>query len=135
MKDDGKFVRCLAPSPDWAGPREVNRNLCFLRKHPQCGACPHNTFSIHLRRGIGDQVVACPRWNSDAERLRGHPLIGYAAVRRELCLTVQPFPWCSICKNRDPGEPPREQPGWFEHEPRQLRVGVFEEDDEGGSHG
>ena len=132
MKDDGKFVRCIAPSPDWEGPRDVNRQLCFLRKHPQCGACPHNEFALHLRRGIGQQVVACPRWNSEADRLHGQAPFGYAAVRRELCLTVQPFPWCPSCKNRDPVESPREQPGWYEREPQEPRLGVFEDPEEGG---
>jgi hypothetical protein len=115
MSAASKFVRCLA-SADEAGPREVHRGLCYLRRFPECGTCPHQTFALRLRRGLGDEHVACPRWDNDGDRMRGFPPHSYGIVRRELCFTAQPFPWCSACPNRQADELPRTDPGWYEFE-------------------
>jgi hypothetical protein len=115
----GKFTRCLKPTRDWAGPHDVHRSWCLAGPHSDCGICPHHVFTIRLRTGIGNEIVACPRWSSDSERLHNVPA-SYGMVRRELCLTAQPFGWCPSCPNRNPEEPPRMDPGWWERE-RMLR--------------
>ena len=126
--NDGKTVRCLAEVASWPGPHDTNRGACFFRLTAECGACPHSTFTLQFQVGVGNQEVACPRWRSDAARLRGEPLLSYVMLRRETCLVASPFPWCYSCANHNPGELPRSEPGWWPLEPRYLRPGVFEED-------
>lgn len=126
--DDGKTVRCLAAVQSWHGPHDVVRTTCFFQLTAECGACPHSTFTMQFQVGIGNQEVACPRWRSDGARMRGESLLGYVMLRRETCLIASPFPWCYSCRNHDPRELPRSEPGWWEQEPRPQRPGIFEED-------
>lgn len=114
--NDGKFVRCLVPTPDCKGPHNVHRGLCFTGPYPECGTCPHHHFDLRLRQGAGHEIVACPRWSTETVRLYGRPPEVYVMVRRELCFTARPFPWCPSCPNQAASETPRDEPGWYERE-------------------
>lgn len=99
-------------------PHWVSRTLCLASARVGCSTCPDFDFKMTFQANIGDQAVACPRWDSEATRLQGVPVQEYVVIKREPCLTVRPFPWCSSCANSRPEEPPRANPGWYDQERR-----------------
>jgi hypothetical protein len=130
MSTNGKFVVCRSCVPGAImAEHVVSREICFFRLREDCEQCPNAEFSIYLPAGLGDILVACPRWGSDQDRLLGAPIAEYITIRRETCLKARPFPWCAACSNSHVTEVPRTEAGWFEAESeyrKTLDKGKFE---------
>lgn len=117
MANNGRFVTCNSSPPGVSmGPHQVDRVLCVFEKRTGCDDCVHHSFVIDFQVNIGSQVVACPRWETDTDRIEGRPAVSYVHIRREPCLRIRPFPWCPGCPNSMAQEPPRDQVGWHERE-------------------
>lgn len=110
----GLIVLCDGESPK-AGTdvRQQSRTVCLGQPMAACKTCEHSTFTIRLKPGIGNEVVACPVWNSIEDKIaREKP--AYQMVRREQCLVRRPYDYCSQCPNMHVSKPPETRPGWWE---------------------
>lgn len=112
----GLMVLCDGEAPK-AGTdvRQQSRAVCLGHPLTACATCEHGTFALKLPVRVGDQVVACPRWDSISDRYE-HKKPDYEMVRRQQCLVDRPYEHCSFCPNRDAKNPPRTEPGWWEAE-------------------
>lgn len=112
----GLTVLCDGEAPK-AGTdvRQQDRAVCLAKPLAACKTCEHNTFSLQLPTRVGDQVVACPRWESISDRYN-HVKPLYENVRRQQCLVDRPYEHCSFCPNKDVHSPPRTEDGWWEVE-------------------
>jgi len=92
---------------------QADRSLCISQaRGSACTDCEHSRFILRFKPGVGNQQVACPRWDSIDDRLaRKKPR--YEIIRREVCLTVAPYEHCSSCPNKKVSEEPRSEPGWW----------------------
>lgn len=112
----GLYVLCDGDSPK-AGTdvHQQSRTVCLGQPLPGCKTCEHNTFVVRLKPRIGDQLVACPHWDSSGDRLeRIRPQ--YEMVRRQQCLIERPYEHCTFCPNKDINSQPKTVPGWWEAE-------------------
>lgn len=111
----GLMVLCDGEAPK-AGTdvKQQDRTICLAKPYKACGSCEHGTFTIRLKVGIGNEAVACPRWEDIAARY-AHVLPQYETVRREQCFDM-PYEHCSFCPNKDVRAPARTEPGWWEDE-------------------
>jgi len=91
------------------------RAVCLGRPLPACESCEHGNFTVKFQNNIGGQMVACPRWKSISDRI-DKKIPQYEMVRREQCLLVSPYEYCSSCPNRNIQKTPRTEPGWWEEE-------------------
>ncbi len=94
---------------------QQSRAVCLGRPLPGCGTCEHSKFSIKLRPNAGNELVACPRWKSESERLQ-RVLPQYEMVRREQCLLTRPYEYCAMCPHKEIHNAPRISAGWWEEE-------------------
>ncbi len=115
-RSKGLIVLCDGESPkSGSDVYQQSRAICLALPLPACKTCEHGAFSVALKPGAGNQLVACPRWDSLSDRLeRTRPQ--YEMVRRQQCLIDRPYEHCSFCPNKDIGNPPRVDPGWWEAE-------------------
>ena len=117
--DDGKYVTCYDAAWKARTHQETqSRVLCMVQGKEHCPVCPNSQFKVKIQVSVGEQEVACPRWEDEAERLKGKHPTEYMPVRRELCLRVRPFYFCASCKNADPNNPPESVNGWVERHKR-----------------
>lgn len=123
LLDSGKQVWCRSHPPGVSmDPHYVTRTLCLANARVDCTkGCPNSIFKLVFRPQAGNQIVACPRWESEAARISGAPVQGYAMVRRETCFTLRPFSWCPSCPNSRSTEPSRTEPGWLDREKKNTR--------------
>lgn len=112
----GLLVLCDGESPK-AGTdvRQQSRTVCLGQPLPACKTCEHSNFSVQFKAGIGDQIVACPRWASESDRVE-RVIPAYELVRRQQCIIDRPYEYCSFCPNKSVSNPPRTEPGWWEAE-------------------
>lgn len=114
MASTGLVVVCHAWAPKQKNRQHsVSRTMCLANGHEYCPQCENYNFVLHIPFKIGDQVVACPRWNN-GQRIQGNPPSGYQTIRRETCLRTAPFEYCGSCLNSHSEEPPMSDPGWYE---------------------
>lgn len=110
----GLYVLCDGYAPkSGTDVHQTTRLKCLVSPMPACKSCEHSNFVVKLRLGVGDQKVACPRWNNIEDRLN-HVFPKYEIIRRELCITRRPFEYCSSCPNKDATMKPQTEPGWWE---------------------
>jgi hypothetical protein len=111
----GLMVLCDGEAPK-AGTdvKQQSRTVCLSAPYKACQSCEHAVFTIRLQPGVGNQVVACPRWEDTSSRY-AHDPPQYEMVRREQCLDM-PYEHCSFCPNKDLRAVPRVKPGWWEAE-------------------
>lgn len=102
-------------TPD-GGPYQVSRATCLAFSRVGCAICPAKDFSLTLQYRIPEQIVACPRWELESDRLDGMDPLRYESVSRLVCLSEQPYPECDRCPNAKSWEPPRSDPGWLERQ-------------------
>lgn len=109
----GLIVLCDGDAPKTGGSvRQQSRAVCLGKPLEACNSCEHSVFKIRLKP-LGNQLVACPQWNTIGERYdKVKPR--YEMVRRELCLTVRPYEHCTFCPNKDISNPAEIIPGWWE---------------------
>lgn len=123
MSKDGKIVACEhVPSMLEGIPAEVSRTTCLLKAKEQCGTCPNSRVVLRFQLRVVDQVVACPRWESEEDRRERRDPLDYVEVRRDTCIRVKPFDHCDSCPNSSAGELPRIHARWFEEEERRRRI-------------
>jgi hypothetical protein len=114
MPSDGLTVTCHSWEPKKKGrPHAVSRVLCVAKAYPFCKRCPNSRFVLHLRFQLGEQTVACPRWE-EGPRVEKNMPTGYATVRREICLKKNTFEYCPSCPNSRADIPKMSDPGWYE---------------------
>ena len=131
MSKNGKYVTCMAGTPDWPGAQEVSRVICAQEGRGEaCRSCPRGSFKLRFPIQIGLQNVACPRWASEREREQKDDPVDYVAVRRDTCLNEKPFLFCSSCPNGKASEVPRTLPKWFEREEHQRRIELALDEEE-----
>jgi hypothetical protein len=110
----GLTVICDGEAPkSGMGTKQLSRVLCLAKPMSACTTCEHSTFTIRLKTKAGDERVACPRWESIADRY-AHVRPKYEMVRREQCFTSMPYEHCSFCTNRKKDAPAEVTPGWWE---------------------
>ena len=128
MSCNGLVVTCHAWSPKKEDHgHDQSRSLCVLQPRDNCPSCAHSRFKLSFQEGIGNQEVACPRWDHDADRVEGKPA-EYVQIRREICMTTKPFEWCTFCPNTKAEGAPFSVPGWYE-ELRHSKKRRAEEDE------
>lgn len=121
---DGMTVICLGDRDEEGVPleRSVNRIFCLLETKAQCPTCPKSQFKARFQLRVVDQIVACPKWETEADRLLRRDPLGYVMTSRSVCLSEKPFTHCPDCHNGSPRAAPRTQIGWVEEEERQRRI-------------
>lgn len=114
MAGNGLTVVCHAWAPKQKNRQHsVSRVMCLAQAHSYCRRCENFNFVLHIPFRIGDQIIACPRWDN-GQRIRGSPPSEYVMIRRETCLRMAPFEYCASCLNSRSEVPPMSDPGWYE---------------------
>ena len=54
-------------------PHTVSRVLCIMQAYDHCPECPNSRFVLHVPFQIGEQIVACPRWEKRKRIENGDP--------------------------------------------------------------
>lgn len=112
----GLYVLCDGESPkSGTDVHQKDRAVCLAGPLAACKTCEHNKFKLTLKTGVGNQLVACPRWESVSDRY-DRVVPRYETIRREVCLISRPYEHCSLCPNRDINNAPRAYVGWWEEE-------------------
>ncbi len=120
---DGKYVLCDSDiTEEGQMPHVVDRALCLMEVRAACSTCPKSRFSLRFQLRASDQLVACPRWESEEDRKNGLDTLDYVQVRRDTCLNEKPFPFCATCQNSDPTKDPMIERKWVELEARRRRI-------------
>jgi len=110
-----------------------HRSVCLTRPYPACPTCLHATFTLVFKSQPLDpyELLACPRWRDDTERMTGASPEAYVPVERALCYQ-KPFPFCPSCPSSevliDIGAD-KVSPGWYGRWRRFTR-GDEEDDDD-----
>jgi hypothetical protein len=119
---NGKTVLCTIDVCGEEVHHWVDRSICLLETRPACSTCPNSQFEVLFQIRIGDQMVACPRWEDQNEMRQNKDPDGYVFTKRYVCLTEKPFPFCIRCPNANSSNPPRDTLKWFEREERQRQI-------------
>lgn len=115
MSEDGMFVQCHSWSPKQESrPHTVSRVMCLMQATDHCPQCPHSRFVIQTQPGVGNQIVACPRWRGGVQRHLSDMPSEYVLIPHETCLTSKPLEYCSSCPNNRRTHLPFDEPGWYE---------------------
>ena len=128
-RDRGKSVLCVSEeSEHW-----IDRTLCLSgTRKPECPTCPHSRFVVRFRLRVFDQVVACPRWESEEDRKNRKDPLDYVPIQRDICVNEKPFLQCDGCPNGDLSEAPRDGHGWFQEQERKRRIDLELDEEERG---
>ena len=115
MLANGKLVICTSEVDEEGYPisQTVDRVVCLLGMRAGCPTCQNSQVEVLFQIRPSDQVVACPQWDNETERVKekSDPT-SYSLVRREVCLTQKPFPFCCECPNSRATEMPQSLPKW-----------------------
>lgn len=131
VSGNGLTVRC-APYEDKGIVQSQNRAVCLYRPYQFCPQCPHSTFTL-LFNPEKDRYaqVACPRWASPGDRLKGEDPTHYAPVEIATC-EKQPFEFCASCPSVEEVadfSADKVRPGWYSRWRRISKELREEEDD------
>jgi hypothetical protein len=114
---NGSSVSCR---PDLYDPNIIqiqHRAVCLRRPYEACHSCPHLVFTLVFRAVPYDpyEIVACPRWRSPADRIKGESPASYVPVERVMC-SQRPFDFCPSCPTQDvlvDLGADKVRPGWY----------------------
>jgi TPP-dependent indolepyruvate ferredoxin oxidoreductase alpha subunit len=98
----GLHVVCR-PDPTDAEVQQVqHRAVCILRPYLACSICPHQSFTLVFRAQPKNpyELVSCPRWKAEQDRIGGAAPDSYIPVERALC-SERPFSFCPSCPSED----------------------------------
>jgi hypothetical protein len=118
---NGKTVLCTSGIDGEEVNHWVGRELCLLESRPACGSCPNSKIDMVFQIGLGQQTVACPRWESDKQQREGQSP-SYVFIDRKVCLTEKPFSFCPSCPNSNPSELPRDGLKWLDEDIRKRKI-------------
>ncbi len=123
MTNNGKVVLCVVGNtPEGPIEQPTSRAVCLTKPKEQCQTCPNSSFRMAFQFRAVDQLVACPRWESAEAEKEGRDPLDYEMVRRDTCLRLKPFTFCSSCPNGKYTAAPRSEPRWVEEEARLRRI-------------
>ena len=112
---NGLTIMCDSWEPKKKGrSHSVSRVLCATKAYPYCRRCPNSKFVLSIQLDLGNQMVACPRWEEGKSRISKNMPDGYATIRREVCLRHDAFEFCPSCPNSHSDMPKLSDPGWYE---------------------
>lgn len=128
---NGLTVRC-SPNEDPAVVQFQHRATCLYQPYPACPRCPHAAFTLVFNPEVNRYAqVACPRWASPADRLKGEDPERYVSVEVATC-EKKPFDFCVSCPSVDEVadfSADKVRPGWYSRWHR-ISKELREEDDE-----
>jgi hypothetical protein len=98
----GTNVVCRPDPTDPSIMQTQHRAACLHHPFAGCAYCPHQTFTLIFKSVPADpyEILSCPRWGSEADRMNGSPPVSYVPVERALC-SQRPFPFCSSCPTKE----------------------------------
>lgn len=113
----GLYVTCLPSLDDREVQQVQHRAVCLTKPYVACSICPHQTFTLIFKAQPYDpyELLACPRWRNEADRLKGDAPASYAPVQRAMC-SERPFPFCPSCPTKEVLEDlgaDKVRPGWY----------------------
>lgn len=128
----GIAVVCRPDPEDPAIMQTQHRAVCLVRPYRGCAVCPHQTFTLVFKSNPPDpyQLISCPRWRNEGERLHGNPPVSYVPVERALC-SERPFAFCSSCPPQDElvdFGADKVRPGWYSRW-RRILTSIQEEEE------
>lgn len=132
---DGKLVVCRPNPFDPEVTQVQHRAVCLTTPHIACPTCPHHSFTLVFKANPPNpyQLLSCPRWRSEEERLKGEPPEEYRTVERAFC-SERPFVFCNQCPTPEEVEDlgaDKVRPGWYGRWRRTLReLSDFDEEDD-----
>jgi hypothetical protein len=100
-QETGLTVTCHPVLDDPTVIERQHRAVCLVKPYVACGSCPNSRFTLLFK---GDRTerftrVACPRWESEDQRMRGEAPAKYVTTEEATCQS-KPFPFCVSCPSR-----------------------------------
>lgn len=130
---NGTHVIC---HPDIADPsiqQVQHRASCLSRPYPACfTGCPHQTFTLVFKEQQQDpfELLSCPRWSTERDRINGAAPDTYVTVEQALCQR-KPYSFCNACPSKETLEEmgaDKVRPGWYGRWRRFMKDLELEED-------
>lgn len=94
---NGHTVNCH-PTGDPEVVEKKHRVVCLTKPYAACGGCRHSKFKLVFNANpqASLDVVMCPRWKSDTDRVKGEQPETYVPTEVKTC-SEKPFPFCPSC--------------------------------------
>lgn len=95
-----------------------HRAVCLVKPYVACETCPNSRFKLLFKKDKTERLaqVSCPRWESEALRMKGEMPTNYAVAEEATC-SSKPFPFCASCPSRqelkDKYSADKTKEGWY----------------------